>query len=291
MNAPRTFAEAQAWAFRTLRAGNVDDPATDARWLLSHATGAPRDRVTLFADDPLPDGSLTRLEEAVARRIAREPVSIITGRKDFYGRSFAVGPSVLSPRPETETLVERALAEPFRTVLDLGTGSGCILLTLLAETLGKSSFGLGIDLSPDALRIAMENRDALDLAGPALIREGDWFDGIDRWLPSGFPGFDLIVSNPPYIAASEMDCLAPEVKHHEPRIALTDGADGLTAYRAIAAGAPAHLTPGGRLLVEIGHRQGPAVAQLFRAAGLEVVAVHPDLDGRDRVVSARRAPA
>jgi release factor glutamine methyltransferase len=275
---PRTFAEAQAWAFRRLRAGNVDDAGTDARWLLSHATDVPRERLTLCADDPLPDGSFARLEQAVARRIAREPVSIITGRKDFYGRSFAVGRSVLSPRPETETLVELALSEPFARVLDLGTGSGCILVSLLCER--SEARGVGTDISPQALLIAGENAARLGVAGRLVLPISDWFADIGG-------RYDLIVSNPPYIAAAEMNCLAPEVRDHEPRAALTDGADGLGAYRAIAAGAPRHLTPSGRLLVEIGPTQGTAVAELFREAGLEDVAVHPDLDGRDRVVSAR----
>ena len=132
----------------------------------------------------------------------------------------------------------------------------------------------------------MENRDALGLSGPAVLRRGDWYDGIDDALPEGFSGFDLIVSNPPYITASEMADLEPEVREFEPHIALTDGADGLSAYREIARGAAKYMSPAGRILVEIGHLQADAVTGIFRAAGLHGITTHPDLDGRDRVVAA-----
>ncbi len=284
-----TFADALAAVARRLRAAGVPDPARDARWLLAHAAGVPRDRVTLLAEEALSADAAAALDAATERRAARVPVSTITGQKQFYGRTFAVGPSVLSPRPETETLVELALSEPFVTVLDLGTGSGCILLTLLAETREEATWGIGIEKSADALRVAIENRDALGLSGAAQVHRGSWYEGLVRWLPDGFPGFDLIVSNPPYVAAAEMARLAPEVRDWEPRMALTDEGDGLSAYRDIAAGARRHLRGGGRLLVEIGPTQGAAVGEIFRAAGLEDVTVHPDLDGRDRVVAARSA--
>jgi release factor glutamine methyltransferase len=186
---------------------------------------------------------------------------------------------VLDPRPETETLVALALAEPFTRVLDLGTGSGCILVSLLAER--HAAQGVGTDVSPAALLIAGENAAWHGVAERVILTPSDWFGDIGGQ-------YDLIVSNPPYIAAHEMAGLSPEVRDHEPRGALTDEADGLTAYRAIAEGAGRFLVPGGRLLVETGPTQGPAVSRLFAGAGLEAVAVHPDLDGRDRVVSARR---
>jgi release factor glutamine methyltransferase len=201
------------------------------------------------------------------------------GARAFWGREFRVTRDVLDPRPETETLVALALAEPFARVLDLGTGSGCILVTLLAERPGAR--GVGTDISPEALLIAGENAARHGVEERVVLTPSDWFADIGG-------RYDLIVSNPPYIAEGEMAGLAPEVRDFEPRGALTDEGDGLGAYRVLAAGAPGHLAPGGRLLVEIGPTQGAAVSRLFAEAGLERVAVHPDLDGRDRVVAARR---
>ncbi len=281
-----TGAEAQSAGFRQLRAAGVPDPATDSRRLLAVAAGVPRDRLTLINEEVLGNEAAVAYQTAIDRRAKREPVSHISGTREFYGRQFAVGPEVLDPRPETETLIEIALREPFRTVLDLGTGSGCILLTLLAERPG--TWGVGIEKSCAAWRVAADNRDALGLSGPAVLRVGDWYDGAETTVSTDFAGFDLIVSNPPYIAAAEMAGLEPEVRDHEPRMALTDGADGLSAFRVIAAGAGGHLTPGGRLIVEIGPTQAEKVRQIFATAGLTNITVHSDLDGRNRVVAARK---
>lgn len=274
-----TARAALAAATARLAAAGIPDPARDARLLVAHALGIPADRLTLHLDRPLgPDDALDRL---LAARCARQPVAQLLGWRDFWKHRFIVTPDVLDPRPETETLVAAALRAPFARVLDLGTGSGAILLSLLAERPGAR--GLGTDLSDPALAVARRNAAALDLSGRAAFARADWFDGVAG-------RFDLIVSNPPYIAAAEMPALAPEVRDWEPPLALTPGGDGLDAYRAIAAGAPAHLAPGGRLMVEIGPSQGAAVAALMAGAGLTGIAVLPDLDGRDRVV-AGRAPA
>jgi len=207
-------------------------------------------------------------------------VSRIIGRRMFWGRNFRITPHVLDPRPETETLVAEALAGPAPArLLDLGTGSGILAITLLAEW--AQAEALASDLSPEALIVARSNAEDLGVADRLTLIEADWFSGIDA-------RFELIVSNPPYIAAGEMDGLDPEVREHDPEIALTPGGDGLDAYRAIAAGAGARLAPGGRLLVEIGPTQGAQVTALFRAAGLVDVEVLPDLDGRDRVVRGAR---
>ncbi|NGM46869.1 peptide chain release factor N(5)-glutamine methyltransferase [Rhodobacter sp. SGA-6-6] len=270
---------ALAAAVPRLRAAGVEDAPRDARLLMAHALGVAPDRLTLHIGDEMTGPQAQVFEEAVAARVARKPLSQITGRRLFWGRSFRVTADTLDPRPETETLVAEALAGSFSTVLDIGTGTGCILLTLLAER--PDATGLGTDISPAALAVARENAAALDLAIRADFRQTSWLDGIET-------RFDLIVSNPPYIAADEMPALAPEVRDHEPLAALTDGADGLTAYRALAAQAPAVLVPGGRLLVEIGPAQGRAVAALFAAAGLADIRILQDLDGRDRVVAARR---
>lgn len=267
--------EALAQAIQRLDAAGIADAPRDARLLLAHALGIAPDRLTLVLRDPA-GAEQAAFGEAIARRAAREPVSHITGRRLFWGRAFHVTADVLDPRPETETLIAEALGAPFTRLLDLGTGSGAILLTLLAER--PAARGLGCDLSPAALAVAEGNAATLGLSGRAEFRLGDWFGPVEG-------RFDLIVSNPPYIAEAEMAGLAPEVLR-EPRMALTPGGDGLDAYRAIARGAGAHLTPGGRLMVEIGPTQGAAVAGLMAAAGLQGIALHPDFDGRDRVVSA-----
>ncbi|TFL17880.1 peptide chain release factor N(5)-glutamine methyltransferase [Jannaschia formosa] len=242
-------------ALARLRAAGVPDPEGDLRRLRRAFDGAG-------------------LDEAVARRAAREPVSHILGRRAFWAHEFEVTPDVLDPRPETETLVEAALEGELTTVLDLGTGSGCILLSLLAAR--PEAQGLGTDISEAALAVARRNAEALGLAARATFRRADWLSGIDG-------AFDLIVSNPPYIAAAEMAGLSPEVLR-EPHAALTPGGDGLDAYRVIARDAPARLAPGGRLMVEIGPTQADPVQDLFRQAGLADLRVQTDLDGRNRVV-------
>jgi len=273
-----TGTEALQRAVDRLREAKVPGAERDARRLLAHAWGVSSDLLAGRLADAVPAPVLAILNADVAARARRVPVSHLTGRRAFWGRTFRVTPEVLDPRPETETLVEAALAAPFDRVLDLGTGSGCILISLLAER--PAATGVGTDISPAAVLVAGENAVAHGVADRIVLPLSDWYEDIGG-------RFDLIVSNPPYIAASEMADLAPEVRDHEPRLALTDGADGLTAYRAIAAGSMDHLTPGGRLLVEIGPAQGAAVSRLFRAAGLEEIRVRPDLDGRDRLVSAR----
>lgn len=260
-----------------LAAAGVEGAARDARLLLAHALGVDPARVALALDAPL-GAAADAFAAAVAARADRRPLSHVTGRRAFFGRSFRVTPDVLDPRPDTEALVALALAEPFARVLDLGTGSGCILITLLAER--PDAAGLGTDISAAALAVAAANAADHGLAGRAEFRMADWFDGLTGT-------FDLIVSNPPYIAAAEVPTLAPEVLH-EPHGALSPGGDGLAAYRAIAAGAAAHLAPGGRLLVEVGASQGRAVSGILSAAGWTGIAVRPDLEGRDRVVLARR---
>ncbi len=267
-------------AAATLAEAGVPEPMRDARLLLAHALGIAPDRLTLHIGDPETPGAAARFAALVQARAARAPLSHLTGQRLFWGRSFHVTPDVLDPRPETETLVALALAEPFARVLDLGTGTGAILLSLLAER--PEATGVGADVSPAARAVAARNAQALGVAGRADLIRSDWCAGVQGC-------FDLIVANPPYIALAEMAGLAPEVRDHEPHLALTDGADGLSAYRAIAVQTPAHLAPGGRLMVEIGATQGAEVAAILSAAGLQAVTIHPDLDGRPRVVAARRA--
>ena len=274
---------ALAAAVTRLEAAGIDGAGRDARVLLAHSLGVGADRLTLHLRDEMTAAQDAAFEAALAARIARQPVAQITGRRLFWGHAFRVTPDTLDPRPETETLVAEALTRPFLKVLDLGTGTGCILLSCLKDM--PMARGVGVDASPAALAVAERNARDLGVADRARFVVSDWFSAV-----SGT--FDLIVSNPPYIAAAEMAGLAPEVRDWEPHLALTPGGDGLDAYRAIARGAGARLLPGGRILLEIGPTQGAAVAGLLQAAGLQAVRVLPDMDGRDRVVAAvKPAPA
>lgn len=268
-----------AQAVRTLKNSVGDSATSDARKLMALTLGVEPGRMTLHLHDEL---NLDKYEDfwtLVRRRVEREPMSHILGGRSFFGRWFKVDDNVLDPRPETETLIVEALSKPFSEVLDLGTGSGAIAVTLLAER--PAATGIATDLSPRALEVAGRNADTHGVTPRLHFEESDWFSAVGGT-------FDLIVSNPPYIALDEMPSLAPELSY-EPRMALTDEADGLTAYRKIAAGAPAHLNTNGWLMVEIGWQQGPDVAALFEHAGLTNVAIKPDLDGRDRVVIGQKS--
>ncbi|MGR3436790.1 MAG: peptide chain release factor N(5)-glutamine methyltransferase, partial [Shimia sp.] len=226
------------------RLSHLEGGARDARLLLAAALGCDPARL-LLVDGPLDAGALARFEAHLAARADRVPVSHLTGRRAFWDHTFEVTPDVLDPRPETEILVAEALRRPFASVLDLGTGSGCILGSLLAAR--PRAEGLGTDISEAALTVAGRNLVALGVAGRARLAPSDWFGAVQG-------RFDLIVSNPPYIPAADMSGLAPELAH-EPRGALTDGGDGLSAYRTLFGGAARHLAPGGRVLAEFGAGQ------------------------------------
>lgn len=275
MNQP-TGSVLLAKGVRQLTDAGVPDAPRDARRLLAHAVGVEAGRLTLILPEPVTQEAEARFAALLQRRAGREPVSHLLGYREFYGRRFKVTRNVLDPRPETEILIEVALQDAFASVIDLGTGSGCILLTLLAEM--PEARGVGTDLSEDACRVAEDNMHALDLGERAAILRTSWADGIEGQV-------DLVVSNPPYIGLDEMDGLSPEVHDHEPHMALTDGGDGLSAYQEISQQAANLLRVGGRLIVEIGPTQAVAVAQMFADNGFEKVRVIQDLDGRDRVVS------
>lgn len=268
-------------AIARLRAAGVPDPARDARRLLAHALGVAPERLTLVLPDPVGPEAAAAFADLIAARAARRPVSHLVGTRAFFGRDFIVSGDVLDPRPETETLIAAALARDWQSVLDLGTGSGAILLTLLAERPGAT--GLGIDVSGPALAVAARNRAHLGLDDRAALRPGDWLDGVTG-------RFDLIVCNPPYIPETEYAALEPEPRLWEPRLALTPGADGLAVYRDLAPKLGQALTPGGTVLFEVGAGQAAAVAAMLRGAGFPDVRCLADLDGRDRVVCATLAP-
>lgn len=273
-----TRGEAIAAAARRLSAAGVPDPQGEARRLCRWAGGLTGAGLAVGLGEVQPASEAARFESGVAARAARRPFAQISGVREFHGNPFKVTADVLDPRPETETLVDTALECPARRVLDLGTGSGCILLSLLGAW--PEAEGVGTDVSQRALQVARENAALLGLAGRARFAEADWFEGVAG-------RFDLIVANPPYIPEGDLPNLAPEVRLHEPRAALTPGGDGTAALRAIAAGAPGHLVPGGRLLVEIGPGQAAPMARFLLQAGLDPEGVRCDFDIRERVVVAR----
>jgi release factor glutamine methyltransferase len=285
MPEPVTFKQAFASAARVLRQAGMETPELDARLLLCHAAGLSHETAIARASEALRPEAATRLEQALARRLEHEPISRITGTREFYGRQFAIGPEALDPRPDTETLIEAALAiaearggrdQPL-TLLDLGTGTGCILVTLLAEL--PRARGLGTDLSRAALALAAANAERLGVALRATFLAADWLDGVEG-------RFDLILANPPYLASAEIAQLAADVSAYDPHPALDGGPDGLDAYRRIAARARAMLAERGRLIVEIGPSQAGAVREIFAAAGLEFKRLCHDLGGRPRVIVA-----
>ncbi len=272
-----TGAEALARAIPVLRAAGVADPARDARRLLAWSIGIGMGSLAARLTDPVSSEARLAFDAAIDRRAARVPLSHVTGTRAFFGRNFEVTPDVLDPRPDTELLVEVALSGPFERFLDLGTGSGAIAISLAAER--PRSHGVATDISGEALLVAARNAATLDVADRLEFVRADWLSGVDGQ-------YDLVVSNPPYVALAELAGLAPELSY-EPRAALTDEGDGLSAYRAICAGVGARLAPGGRLLVEIGATQCDAVCAVFEAANLSDPVLHRDLDGRPRVIAAR----
>ena len=281
-----TLTLVSAWnaAKQRLQAAGVEGPVIDARLLVEAAADATRTDIIAEPRRPLSDEQALRLEDFISRRERREPVSHILGRKGFWKIMLTVTPQVLTPRPDTETLVEWALRQyPDGTafsMLDLGVGSGAIILAILAER--AAAKGLGVDVSEEALAVARENAANLGLASKVALLRGDWTRGLDG------DAFDLVVSNPPYIRSAEIETLDPEVKDHEPRIALDGGADGLDAYRLLAPEILRVLRPGGRFAVEIGYDQSAAVEALFKSAGGAEVATLKDLALKDRVVIGTR---
>lgn len=285
------LAAAVAAMTRAFREAGLDTPGLDARRLAASVLGLDETALLREPGRSLDHASLYRLAEAACRRLAREPVARIIGRRGFHGLDFEIGPATLDPRADTEALVEGALAlvadglvpaaDKLR-ILDLGTGSGAILIALLAAL--PAATGLGIDISEDALALARRNADRLGVGGQCVFQVSDWYQQVAG-------RFDLVVANPPYILRETIAGLDPEVRSHDPIAALDGGVDGLDAYRSIAQGIGRVLAAGGWLACEIGIGQQAHVLALLRSAGLGLnhsdVQTWTDLGGVIRCVAAR----
>ena len=284
-----TLQAALRQAAAELRAAGIEDAGGDARRLAEGVLGMTAAQVLSHPERPLSAQEIDRLGRGIARRRAREPVSRILGERDFYGRTFAIGPATLDPRPDSETLITAALElmreegrlnAPLR-ILDVGTGSGCLLLTLLCELPG--AFGVGTDISPAALEFARENARRLGLAQRSQWLTADVLDGI-------VGPFDILVSNPPYVRAGDISDLDPEVRLFDPRAALDGGNDGLRIFRRLAANA-ADVAVDGWIVLEVSHDQAADVAELMRI-GVRVrdsgdIRHYRDVAGWTRCVAAR----
>jgi len=280
-----SIAEALKEASKILDGVGVPEARREASSLLSFVLSKDRTFLISHAEDIVDDDSVDRLRDFVERRAAGEPLQYITGVQDFYGREFRVTPDVLIPRPETELLVEAAL-EVIRThdpfICDVGTGSGCIALTLLCER--AAARAVAVDKSPAALEIAKLNAANQSVADRVVFVVSDCFDALD----AGEYQFDLIVSNPPYVSEAALSGLQREVRDHEPRVALSPGPDGLSVIRRLLTDAPAFLKPDGHLLMEIGFDQGEAVSSLVDDSVWSLQEVRPDLQSIPRIVVLRK---
>ncbi|MDF1736864.1 MAG: peptide chain release factor N(5)-glutamine methyltransferase [Minwuia sp.] len=272
-------------ATRQLRQAGLDSPRLDARVLLGKAMQCDPSSLLPGSAKPVSSSQVARFATLIQGRLARRPVSHLTGHREFYGREFTVTPDVLDPRPDSECVVELALQQMESSaapqVLDLGTGTGCLLLTLLAEC--PQAQGLGVDLSTAALAVAKANAIALKLQDRASFAQGEWLSGITE-------RFDLIISNPPYIRSGDIRGLAPEVRCHEPHLALDGGQDGLTPYRILLPQLATHLKAEGVAILEHGQGQEVSIALLAEQSGLEIIATATDLGGINRGVALKSAP-
>lgn len=290
MSADLTLGALLASARQRLKAAGIDTAAIDARLLVEAATGLSRLDLLTRSDETVTTDVAARLASWIDRRAKGEPVGRILGMASFHGLDFALGPDTLEPRPDTEVLVDVALGaarqgklpgvSPDGTglrLLDIGTGTGAIAVTLLNKLPGGT--GLATDLAPGAIDTARANAARHGVADRLAFVVGSYFEPVEG-------KFALIVSNPPYIASAVIAGLDPEVRLHDPMLALDGGADGLDGYRLLAAGADDHLLPGGMLALEIGYDQGEAVSRLLSDADFTSIEIHRDLGGRDRVVAA-----
>ena len=280
-----TFDEMLKSVRARFNASGVENPALDARVLVMRGAGINEVDLISRGASPLSEQQIEIIEQMVSRRLMGEPVSRILGGREFWGLWFKVTPDTLDPRPDTETLVSAALdfakrrqfelGRPLR-LLDLGTGSGCILISLLSEL--KEAHGVGIDLNAGAVAVSCENNMVNGVGDRAEFRVGSWFDAVKEGEL-----FDLILSNPPYIPHDEIESLAVEVKNHDPILALSGGSDGLGPYKIILGDVKKHLACGGHVFFEIGQGQEVDIARLAMDAGLNHIESYSDLSGIIRV--------
>lgn len=280
MPEPNSIANSLREASQALEARGVPESRREAGSLLSFVIGKDRTFLISHADNQLEEAEVDRFREVVARRAEGEPLQYITGVQDFYGREFRVTPDVLIPRPETELLVEAALEVIANgrgpSICDVGTGSGCIAVTLLCER--TDARAVAVDISEAALKAAAQNAHAFDVGDRIELKLSDCFNGLDRIT------FDLIVSNPPYISSAALPGLQREVRDHEPLVALSPGADGLSVIRRLLQDSPGFLNAGGHLIMEIGFDQGDAVQEVINSKFWRLVEIRPDLQSIPRIV-------
>ncbi|MBT6328792.1 MAG: peptide chain release factor N(5)-glutamine methyltransferase [Kordiimonadaceae bacterium] len=263
-----------------LKNASIEEAEIDTRLLISHALNLTAIDYAIDGDRLVKDSDYNKIITLRDQRCSRIPMSQIFGEKEFWSLNFKVTSDTLTPRPDSETLIEAALKEiPERNkelrILDMGTGTGCLLLTLLSE-LPKAT-GLGTDISDKALKVAIENAQSLNLASRAEFRISNWWDNLRE-----AEKFDVIISNPPYIGLKEKPGLSPEVKDHEPAEALFSGPDGLDDYQKISQQLNDHLKQGGIFIVEIGYTQAANVKEIFTSAGFNNISLHKDLAARNR---------
>jgi release factor glutamine methyltransferase len=277
-----TVGEALAETTSTLAESEVPNASKDAWQLVTFTTGLTRSQMIAHPETEIADTDLDVLRQAAARRAAREPLQYILGRQEFYGMDFVVSPAVLIPRPETEILVERAirfLGGPTRPeFIEIGTGSGCIALSILSHVRTASAFA--VDISPEALSIAKQNAGLHALTGRISFGLSDVFESV--------PGrtFDAVLSNPPYVPDVDLATLQPEVRDHEPHTALVSGPEGLDVIRRLISGAPRFLKAGGVLIFEMGFSQSARVTELFDPDVWKDIELIPDLQGIPRIACA-----
>ena len=287
MGAEQTLEALQRRMMQQLKTQHYETASLDARLLLEHASGLSSTDLAMQAKQEADATLIHDAQALVALRLTGMPVAKIIGHKEFWGRRFHVSPAVLDPRPDSETLIEAALAllpeDKALRLIDLGTGSGCLLLTLLAER--PLARGLGIDKSRAALSLARRNTHFLDLnlglRRRVALRHGDWLHGVNATA-------DMIIANPPYIESGAIDRLDRDVRLFDPRLALDGGSDGIGPYHALIAPSFQCLTGGGHLLLEIGVTQAEAISALMAAAGFADISLRQDLAGRDRVLIGRK---
>ena len=272
--------EVLADAANKLSRSGIDGAARDARVLTAFAIGTPISELSLKLNELVSDQIISKLEKLILRRIDREPISKILGRREFWGRSFSINENVLDPRPDTETLIDFVIEKPVKSVLELGTGSGAIAITLACEW--KEVHVTAIDISEDALSLARSNAEKYNVQNKVHFLKSDWFETVRG-------SFDLIISNPPYIGLIEQDKISAEVLKFDPKIALFAGHDGLDAYRKIIPKLIKFLNPHGLVVLETGASQSNQVKYMMNAVGFIDAKIVEDLSGKDRLVTAKLA--